>query len=183
MNYKGGLLRGSLTVHVYPVTEISKYHQLSCHHFKLLHQTADRWEYKQTPNWTVDQDQSSYQILAQVCDIFSFRGFKSVNPSHILGLTFFSVRLLYDYSSKLCEYWIEKEIAWHVDSFGHVWSPRLKVGWWTRRKVKDIMRWWSKNLYLFKLACNKLWLVCPANDLSCRHQFCKMSDGVRTYSR
>ena len=46
MNYKGGLLRGSLTVHVYPVTEISEYHQLSCHHFKLLHQTADRWEYK-----------------------------------------------------------------------------------------------------------------------------------------
>ena len=87
------------------------------------------------------------------------------------------------YSSKPCEFWIEEEIVWHDDTFGHVWSPRLKVGWWTRRKVKDIMRWWSKNLYLFKLACNKLWLACPANDLSCRHQFCKMSESVRTYSR
>ena len=34
---------------------------------------------------------------------------------------------LYGYSSKLCEYWIETEIARHGDSFGHVWSSRLKV--------------------------------------------------------
>ena len=75
---------------------------------------------------------------------FVFVGFKVLARNIYWDSTSFPSDL-YGYSSKLCEYWIEKEIVWHDDTFGHVWSPRLKVGWWTRRKVKNIMRWWSKN--------------------------------------
>ena len=53
------------------------------------------------------------------------------------------------YSSKPCEFWIEEEIVWHDDTFGHVWSPRLKVGWWTRRKGKILWYDDPKITFLF----------------------------------
>ena len=102
MNYKGGLLRGSLTVHVYPVTEISEYHQLSCHHFKLLHQTADRWEYKHLTGQSTRISQA-VKDLRKCAISFVFVGFKVLARNIYWESTSFPSDL-YGYRCKLCEF-------------------------------------------------------------------------------